>query len=349
MIFYNKPIDRIYQYLLIASFFLLPLTVVGNNIAIWLIIIFWSLSGDYARKFHEINKNNLALISSVFFVIHIVALIWTENIPWGIEMSRKMLPFLFVLPVLLTLSRRENIRYYCGAFLLAMLISVFFSFLVWFEIIAPFKNATVGNPTPFTSHISYNPFLAFAFYLVLEKLLFGKPLTQLMRSIYIIFAIAIVIDIFITGGRAGQVMFFLSLIILALQYFKQSKLKALSFSFLLIFSVVFIAYSSSLIFKTRLDAISDDIKSFEVNKNTPVGLRINFALNTFELIKISPIFGIGTGDFPDEYKKINQIKSPEAHITIQPHNMYLLLFAQFGVLVLTVFLWIFLIQYKLAL
>ena len=84
--------------------------------------------------------------------------------------------------------------------------------------------------------------------------------------------------------------------------------------------------------------------NYEVNKNTPVGLRINFAVNTFELIKISPIFGIGTGDFPDEYKKINQIKSPEAHITSQPHNMYLLIFAQVGVLGLTVFLWFFLIQ-----
>ena len=151
MVTYHNPIDRIYQYLFIAAFFLLPLTVVGNNIAIWLAIIVWLSTGNYVEKFNQIKRNKLALASIVFFFLHPVSLIWTENIAWGLEISRKMLPFLFVLPIFLTLTRKENAKYYIGAFLLAISITEVFSYLVWFELIEPFKNATVRNPTPFMS------------------------------------------------------------------------------------------------------------------------------------------------------------------------------------------------------
>jgi O-antigen ligase len=76
------------------------------------------------------------------------------------------------LPIFLTISRKENINYYLYAFLIAIGISEFFSFLVWFEIIEPFGSATLANPTPIMGHISYNPFLAFAIYLVLHQLFF---------------------------------------------------------------------------------------------------------------------------------------------------------------------------------
>ena len=42
-----------------------------------------------------------------------------------------------------------------------------------------------------------------------------------------------------------------------------------------------------------------------------MGYRITFFINTSELIKKSPILGVGTGDFPAEYKKINNIRSQD--------------------------------------
>jgi hypothetical protein len=111
MILYTSQIDRIFQYLLIGSMFLLPLTVLGNNIFIWLTVIIWLFSGDYLNKFQALKANKLALASLVFFSLHLLALLWTQNIGWGFEMTRKMLPFLFVLPIFLTISRKENINY----------------------------------------------------------------------------------------------------------------------------------------------------------------------------------------------------------------------------------------------
>ena len=266
MVTYHNPIDRIYQYLFIAAFFLLPLTVVGNNIAIWSAIILWLSTGNYLEKFNQIKRNKLALASILFFFLHLVSLIWTENIYWGLEMSRKMLPFLFVLPIFLTLTRKENAKYYIGAFLLAISITEVFSYLVWLEIIEPFKNATVKNPTPFMSHISYNPFIAFAIYLVVNRLLTGEKLPQIERVVYTFFTLTMTVNMFITGGRAGQVMFFVAIVILAFQYFKNSQVKATIISIGIIVIISIWAFNASDLFANRINAAFSDIASYQHNK-----------------------------------------------------------------------------------
>ncbi len=348
MVIYNDVIDRIYQYLFIAAFFLLPLTVTGNNLAIWLAVILWAVTGNYRDKISQILKNKLALASMLFFCVHLLAMLWTEDLIWGLEITRKMLPFFFVLPIFLTLTKKENFKYYVAAFLLAISISEGLSYLIWFGIIEPFKYATFQNPTPLMSHISYNPFLAFAIYLVINKLLSGEKILQSERAIYTFFTLTMTVNMFITGGRAGQVMFFAALIILAFQYFRNSQVKATVISFFLILFISTLAYNSSPIFKNRVDSGVQNIVDYKSNKDTSVGQRITFFVNSYELFESSPIIGIGTGDFPSEYYKVNQINSPEVRTTVQPHNMYMLVLSQLGLIGLISLLWIFYTQYRIA-
>ena len=354
MIIYDSLIDRINQYLLIAAFFFLPLTVVGNNIAIWLITIIWLLTGNYKTKLHQIKNNSLAMASILFFLAHVVALLWTENISWGLEILRKMLPFLLVLPIFLTITKLNNSKYYISAFLLAISISESLSYLIWLDIIEPFGNATVTesglkNPTPLMSHISYNPFLAFAFYLVVNKLISGEKIFLTERVLYTFFAFTMSFNMFITGGRAGQVMFFAAVAILSFQYFKTSQIKAIIISLLLTIFITISAYSFSDIFKSRIDATVNSVMNYEENKGTSIGYRLTFLINSFELVKRNPIIGVGTGDFPDEYEKFNSINSPDIPTTVQPHNMYMLILTQLGVVGLASLFWIFFTQFKTAL
>ena len=354
MIIYDSLIDRVNQYLLIAAFFFLPLTVVGNNIAIWLITIIWLLTGNYKTKLHQIKNNSLAMASILFFLAHLVALLWTENISWGLEILRKMLPFLLVLPIFLTITRLNNSKYYISAFLLAISISESLSYLIWLDIIEPFGNATVTesglkNPTPLMSHISYNPFLAFAFYLVVNKLISGEKIFLTERVLYTFFAFTMSFNMFITGGRAGQVMFFAAVAILSFQYFKTSQIKAIIISLLLTIFITISAYSFSDIFKSRIDATVNSVMNYEENKLTSIGYRLTFLINSFELVKRNPIIGVGTGDFPDEYEKFNSINSPDIPTTVQPHNMYMLILTQLGVVGLASLFWIFFTQFKTAL
>ena len=349
MVHFDSSLDRIYQYLLIAAFFLLPLTVLGNNIAIWVITLIWLFSGNYLEKINQIINNKLALASSFFFLIHVIGLLWTEHFDWGLEITRKMLPFLLVLPIFLNVSNKQNKNIYISAFLLAISISEGLSYLIWFGIMEPFKYATIDNPTPLMSHISYNPFLAFALYLVLYKLISGEKLLTLERVLYTFFAFTMTFNMFITGGRAGQVMFFIALIILAFQYFKNAQIKASFVSALAIVLISSLAYNTSPLFKERVDTAADNVINYQLNRDTPVGQRITFLINSYEMFSKSPIIGVGTGDFPFEYSEINSINSPEVIETSQPHNMYMLVLAQLGLIGLLSLGWIFYNQFRIAL
>ena len=116
----------------------------------------------------------------------------------------------------------------------------------------------------------------------------------------------------------------------------------------IIFAIGFAGYNYSPLFKNRIQQVSYDLALLTTNPNTSIGHRIVFASNTLELIKASPFIGVGTGDFPSEYSKVNQKNTPAVKSTVQPHNMYLFIQAQLGLIGLFSFLWIFYVQFQIA-
>ena len=337
-----------YQYLLIALAFFMPLTVSGGNIIIVVICFLWIFSGDYKDKYSQIISSKLMIASIVFYCIHVIGMIWTEDLQWGAHILHKMWYFVLFFPILFTIVRKDYIVRYISAFLLAISITEVCSYLVWFEIIAPFKNATVENPTPFMSHISYNPILAFAIYLVLHQVFFNKKITNFEFFLYAFFAISMTINMFITGGRGGQVAFFVMISILVFQVFDKQRIKSLLTIIIVIPGIFFTAYQTSDLFHSRVNLAVKEASTYSDQYYSSVGLRINFAINSWQVIKKNPIIGIGTGDFPNEYSKINQINSPSLPNTTNPHNMYTLILMQLGLVGLFSMLSIFYYQIKLS-
>ena len=344
-------LQKTYQYLLIALAFLMPLTVSGANIIIVIICLLWLFSGDYKAKYNHITSSKLMIASVVFYFLHVVGILWTEDLQWGLHILHKMWYFLLFFPILFNIVQRKYINYYLKAFLLAISLTEVVSYLVWFELVEPFKNATVINPTPFMSHISYNPILAFAIYIVLHEIFINKKLTNLVFFFYSFFAISMTINMFITGGRAGQVAFFVVLSILIFQIFDKQRIKSLLIILIMIPSIFISAYQFSDLFQERVDlAVKQTLRHSLIghNQNQSVGLRLNFIQNSFEVIKKNPIIGIGTGDFPIEYAKINKINTPDMPNTTNPHNMYILVTMQLGLIGLISMLSIFYYQIKLS-
>jgi len=345
-------LDQIYQYLLIALAFVFPLTVAGGNLVISIIVLIWLLSGNYKAKFNQIINNKLAVLSILFFSLHVLGLIWTDDIKWGLTIVKKMSDFLFLLPILLTITKKEYIKYYISAFILAMTLTEILSYLVWFEIINPLHKATVGNPTPTMSHISYNPYLTFGIYLITHELLCNKSLSTISKYFYAFFALTMSINMFITGGRAGQVMFFAMITILIFQYYNPKRIKAAVLTMIIVPSIFMSAYNLSPQFNNRVNAAIDNISSYGDNKgsrDTSVGQRITYTLNSLKIIQNNPLFGVGTGDFPNEYKEMHIDNTPDVGLTVNPHNMYVLTTVQLGLLGLASMLLIFYHQLKFAL
>ena len=169
------------------------------------------------------------------------------------------------------------------------------------------------------------------------------------RATYTFFTFTMAVNMFITGGRAGQVGYFVMLTILIIQAFDRQILKSMIAVGILIPGIFFTAYNTSDLFYWRVNDAINETLTVSNTSNNSVGVRINFAINSFEVIKKNPILGVGTGDFPDEYKKINAIKSPTLPNTTNPHNMYTLVLMQHGLVGLISLLSIFYYQFKLSL
>jgi O-antigen ligase len=364
----NVSLDRIYQYLLISLAFFMPLTVFIANVIIVIIVLLWLFSGSYKIKLQQIFNNKFIIASIGFYLLHIIGLIWTEELEWGFKILHKMWYFILLLPILFTIVKKKYIQHYISAFLIAISFTELISYLVWFEILEPFKivrlpdtltlivlknadTATmVANPTPFMSHISYNPILAFAIYLVYHEIFLNKNLNQFKFFLYSFFAFTMTFNMFITGGRAGQVMYFAMLAIMIFQFFNSEKIKSLIAMILIIPIIFFTAYKTSDLFEARVNSAVQEVVKYETNFNSSVGKRIAYAINSWDIIKKNPILGVGTGDFPTEFKKVGEKnKNLSGSNPTNPHNMYNLVTIQLGLLGLISFLSIFYYQFKFAL
>ena len=326
----KQKINDINAYLLIAFAFLLPLTVAGANIIDAFIVLLWLARGTFKEDWNEVKNNKVVLAVLGFYLLHIVGLLWTEDMQWGLHILKKETKFLMI-PIFMLFVRREHIKYYIYAFLGAVSLSEILSYGIWFEIIPAFKYASIENPTPFMSHVSYNPLLAFAIYLLLVSIFFDEKVGQNKKIIYFIFVVTMSINMFITGGRAGQVMYFSMLVILIFQYYNKQIIKAIVICCFCIPSIFLFAYNTSEIFKLRVDRAVDNVLNYEENKTSSIGQRFTFWINSYEIFQNNNIFiGAGTGDFKSEYKAVNKKNSPNVLDTDHPHNMYVLELVQFG-------------------
>jgi len=165
---FKENIPDINSYMIVFLGFMLPLSVSVATIILAIILLLWLYEGNFIEKFKIIKSNPIMYSFVAFFMVQPIGLLWTENMEWGLHITSKEWRMLIPL-VLITIVKQKHIKYYISSFLIAMSISEVLSYGVWFKIIPEFKNATVFNPTPFMSHISYNPFLAFSIFIKKQK------------------------------------------------------------------------------------------------------------------------------------------------------------------------------------
>ena len=321
---------------------MLPLTVAGTNLILVLILTLWLITANFKEKFKFIFSNNVCIASILFFFVHLVSLLWTEDLEWGLVIIKKMLDFAITLPILFTIVKKDQIDGYIDFFLLAILISVLISLGMFMDYVPAFKNANEEFFTPFMSHVSFNVYLAFAFYLASFQLLFRRKDTT-KRIYYFFLVVLISIDMFVTPGRAGQLGYLFLLFLIVIQYFGLS-LRSFIYALSAIFIIVTFAYSNSAIFNSRAKLAYDEIVKFSPDIENSVGFRINSLINSFEIFNENPVIGVGVGDFPKEYNLINQKNSPNYPNSSNPHNMYLLILVQLGLFGLISMLYIFYTQ-----
>ena len=329
------------SYLLVGLIFSIPFSTSISSILSFLIFMSWLLQADFRNDWNEIKSNPLVIACFLFLGLHVMGLLWTADLTHGLKVLKKTWKFLMI-PIFMLCVRKEHVNYYMGALILAMTISVMISYGIWLEMIPPINRATINNPVPFGTHITYNVLLTMAIYLLARSLLFDARTAMIRQGLYLFVLAMMVANMFMTGGRSGQVMFFAAIVVLCFQYFRGRFFKAGAVAVVITLGILAMAYSFSDLFQQRLlRAVSRQDKSTQE--------RIAYVASGLKIFFSHPLIGVGTGDLPAEFRKIRPHDRPEFANLRNPHNMYVMEMVQFGILGLASLLYIFYVQIRHAL
>ncbi len=343
----NRVVNKAQQVLFILLAITIPTSIAITNLVIGLLALCWIIEGDFKNKFKAIKASKWILSVFALIALYGLGMLWGNthlNANWQFQ----RLALLLVFPVLRTMNlKQETIRNGVVAFLITTFISAIVSIAINNNIILPIDE--------YFSFINYDwsisAFIKYNYHNVILSLSFTISLYILIekKSKYkvalVLFIIAYAISIFTERGRAGQVIFNLSALFYIIYYNRKHLLRLLAF-IILLFSFQFIVYKTTKVYKNRFDAVSNIIANKgDRGEGKPDDIRYIFVKESLDRIINKPILGYGTGSFGTIFK--NEVKSGHdfsEHKT--PHNQYLYVWFELGILGLILLLFIFYHQIK---
>jgi len=318
-----------------SLFFFLPGHVAPAYTLTGLILVVTLLEGGLAAKWTQLRGDPLFWIFQAFFWIVPFSLLWTEDTQSGLKMAGRY-GFFLLSPLYLTVARRELAPRCIAVFLAGCAMSEALAYYNWLQMLH-FPDWPRGirvrkdleDTAPFVDHILYAPILAWAGYLAARQALSG---TLGRRIGYLLLTLATLGNLVFSGGRAGQLAFLVLLVILAFQRLAKRPVAAALVSIALVGGIAALGYTGNDYLRARVDETIRETSQSEKNIATSTGQRFTFYANSLRLFAEHPLFGVGAGDFEQEYAQINKRHSPDWMTTNNPHNQYLFVLTTTGVL-----------------
>lgn len=253
-------------------------------------------------------------------------------------------------------SNRQRALY---VFLGAMSLTLLLSFLVGLKLL-PVQHwmnaaATVENPSIFHSHITQNNMMAFAIFIALLKLRDAASSgTRIGWALFVMLAGINVL--FMVQGRTGYLILLVLLGWFAwstLARYMRARGRAWGWRqgtvvLLAVTGLVVAAYLASPRLHDRVNQVQSEFQAWQPNhgKDTSTGQRLDFYYNTLQIVQRQPVFGVGTGGFPAAFAQ--QVQGSGAQPTHNPHNEYLMIAVQTGLIGLALLLYLFYTQWRCA-
>lgn len=326
--FWNRAIfaDRLGKSAIFLVALALPFSTAVVSVGMILTVLAFLLRGNWQEVWKQLQTQ--PFIKGVGALLLLVSLgVFYSEAPWSFigesyqDVFRLML-FLCWLPFLKSQAFRKNLFI---VFTVAVGVLILLSNLKYFGVLdlgrqyarsAVFKDYQINA-------LIYS-MLAFMYFTL--AILYPKK-----RKLFLFFAVLLTTQtIFINEGRIGYG--YISLLVLYAGWVASQWRGVLKSSALLI--LLFIsAYQISPNFNNRMTLLFDELKVYQqVSQNSPASLhlRINFARNTLQLIAQKPWLGYGTGSFAPIYKEQSALLGWIP--TSNPHNYYLLITMQYGLL-----------------
>jgi len=335
----NKFLNNLF----VLYMFFLPLT--GPTSTVYFLILFlFLIRGDMLNNI-KVSLSNPVVFS--FFLLFCVSIIWMigtnnlENIP--IELKRMKI-FLYPI-VFFSFLRPQYVPKAILAFMLGMLVSEITSYAIFFHIIEPifYKGYANFDPSPFLHHSHYGLLLAITAGILFYRLIESNDKPILKITTFIFFT-TVTINIFITGGRMGYVLYVISIFTILIMH-KTKIYKTILITAVLSITVFTLAYNFSPLFQKRFQHSTHALQNLNTAHpfNSSLGARLGLMYYAEPTIKENFFFGVGTGDHLESvYAEIKK-ENKDLFLLSVPHfhNAHLVILVQFGLIGLLIWLNIF--------
>jgi O-antigen ligase len=321
----------------------IPISVALDNVLLVVIALLWVFSGNWRLTAKTLRTNPAARAALVLFGVLALGTTYGDAVPGTLG---KYMDLLFV-PIFLTFFDDKKVRSRgLHLFCVAAVASILLSHLAYFGLLgsAQWLTPTDKYPTGFKLSITHSLIVAFAAYVF--ALLAREEGRSKLRLVYLGLALLAVHNaVFMIIGRIA----YLILALLFLYYFVVTfgRRGVLAFGLAAVV-VVGAAYATSTTFQERLRVAAYQVEHWKAGEasDTSIGMRFEFYTNSLDLVRARPLFGSGTGSFPVVYERLATERGMVA--SNNPHNEYLLIAVQTGLVGIAALLYLFWQQWRLA-
>lgn len=331
---FQKTADITAYFMVLLSVFFLPVSTSIN--ALFVVAALIALLGlKFSQHSKQLRAFNTSKWTFVLILLFFVGVIYSSA-PFAEALNAfKKYGFrLMAFVVLAPLFCRSKSRYY--VFYTVIAASILYSFM---DILDGYHLITIENIFHKPKHVFLSPlpFGLFCAFSSLLTLFFLCTYTNLKKTFSVLLGYQLIYLFFINEERTALIVFIAMAFVFLVRKlpFKKRLLMALP-TLLLIITVGF--FSS--VMKHRAELVLQDIKAYQKGEvHTSIGLRVEYLIHSFKLIKENPLLGSGTGSFSTEYKKTGGPNVTISDTSLgDPHNSYVHIWVQLGFVGLIAFL-----------
>lgn len=338
--------------------FSVPISVALDNVLLAVLLLGALFN---ARAIAQIvAQNPVARAAWLLFGMLALAMLYGETpMREAVRVLGKYVDLAFIPLFMLMLSNEAHRRRAQYTFLAAMTVTLLLSWLVGLEIL-PIqhwmdKAVAADNPVIFHSHITQNNMMALAVFFALLNC--RDAASRGARVAWGLFALLGTINVFfMVQGRTGYMIMMLLLVwfawsTLARIMRKRGRLWSWrqGIAAVLIFAgFSIIVYQASSRLQERVGLVVSEYRAWQPNhgKDTSTGQRLDFYYNTLQIARQYPVFGVGTGGFAAAF--VQQTRGTDVIQTTNPHNEYLFVAVQTGMIGLGLLMFLFYTSWRCA-
>jgi O-antigen ligase len=323
-------IPKLIFYLLCLLFFCLPLKTAMINVSGGLTLGLWFLSGQFLKlKDKAFFKKQIEVWPVILlFLLPWLGMLYSPDPSLGLRIAEKSYYWLFFFVMACLSSYGLPAKYLVRSFMAGLTL-----YLLYFTI---FAHYIIISP----AHITASLF--FVLGMLMLSFYFKKAISIKARLIILTLFLGYFTALIFCQGRIGYLAFVLLIPIMLFNFFKIKYIIRASFFYLIIMAIFFISPPV----KQRLNLAIKDIKLTQTgNYNTSIGKRIFMWKGALRVFLDHPILGAGTGGYRLAMKQDEHSSFNNKHFS-HPHNSFLHMAANFGIVGLMALLCLFYILLK---